>query len=94
MGDLVAASNPQIGHHRHALCNIISQAPIEDLPSHAAKSAGDIMLVVKRWLADDKPHQIICVAPAAAIKRVLADATGLQPAGVACRRKLEASDDV
>lgn len=51
------------------------------MPHNAPKSAGDVMLVVKRWLADDRPVQILCVAPAT--RRVDG-----QPQGIAPRRPL------
>ena len=46
------------------------------------------MLVVKRWLADDKPQQILCICSEQRMRKVLSDTMGVQPAGVAPRKVL------
>jgi len=67
------------------------QVRIDDFPVNITKDAGDVMVVIKRWLADDKPQQIMAVAPAHKVRKVYSDTMGLQPSGVAPRKVIPAS---
>lgn len=69
---------------QHSLCHQVS---IEDLPEGMQRGPGDIMMIVKHYMADDAPRQVICVAPATRIL-ALHDSIGLQPAGIAKRRPI------
>ncbi len=61
------------------------QVPIEDLPEGFRKGPGDIMMVVKHYMADTTVQQVFCVAPESRIL-LLQDTMGIQPAGIAQRR--------
>jgi len=45
-----------------------------------------VMLVVKRWLSDDKPAQVVCLTPTSRRRTFLLDS--LQPSGNAKRRPI------
>ena len=70
------------------------------MPAGAPKSDGDVMLVVKRWLADDRPQQIFCICSQSRLRHIVSGVGGIgvQPTGIAprktiapkCRANLEA----
>jgi hypothetical protein len=75
--------------HGHDLRDEL-QVPIDDFPAGIPRDAGDIMLVIKHYMASRCIAQVIAVCPSS---RVASIRTGtLQPAGVACRRAKNKAD--
>lgn len=61
---------------------------VEDFPSRIPKSAGDVMLVIKRWMGDASAAQVIALVPASRISTIMGGVIGLQPTGIAPRRHI------
>ena len=58
--DLGMPLNPEHGHTGHKE----NEVAVEDLPKMFKKSPDDVMLVVKQYMSDPQPMQIICLVPA------------------------------
>ena len=68
---------------------VAAQAPIEmdDFPMNTPRSGGDIMIVVKQWMADKDPLQVIAFLPEGDIPELLGRQPP-QPAGDVGRRPI------
>lgn len=60
---------------------------VQDFPEGKPRSAGDIMMVVKEWLADKAPLQVFALFPEADTASLLANQPQ-QPVGITARRPI------